>query len=121
MDLCVFLYLPRQGAQGQCASLTTYVFLASSITSILRALPAFSNASSGRVASDVIGAATRLAGTICATAQNDVAAHAVVGIGLGAVDLGTSRQSVLGLGGSQSGSKDNGSGDGLHDYGRLLW
>lgn len=97
----------------------TYVLLASSVTSFLGTLVALSDTTGRRVSSNVVGASARSTNGGSVAAEDDVAAHAVVGVGLGAIDLGTRRKSVLGLceNNSRSGDED---GSVLHLGGKVF-
>lgn len=90
----------------------TYVLLASSVTRGLGALPALSNTAQRRVSGNVVGAAAGSADAVGIAANNDIAAIAVVGVGLGAGHL------VGALGGSLGADESSGDGDddgrGLH-------
>lgn len=96
----------------------TYVLLASSVTRGLGALPALSNTAQRRVSGNVVGAAAGSADAVGIAANNDIAAIAVVGVGLGAGHL------VGALGGSLSADESGGDGDddgrGLHFECNLL-
>ena len=64
----------------------TNVLLTGRIARFWARLPAFSGASCRGIGSDIVGAPTTKADGIGITSQDDVAAHAVVGVGFGAVD-----------------------------------
>ncbi len=114
--MCVSV-LPKIGSTTARRGESTHVLLAGSVAGVARAFPALGDATGGRVAGDVVGAAARRAGGVGVAAQDNVAAHAVCGIGLSAVDLGARGQRVLGLRGGEASSEDNGGGGSLHDDG----
>jgi hypothetical protein len=89
---------------------STYVLLASSVTSGLGALPALGNAAQRRVSGNVVGAAAGGAHAVGIAADDDIAAVAVVGVGLGAGHLVGALGRSLGAGESSGGSDDNGGG-----------
>lgn len=75
------------------------------------ALPALGNAAQRRVSGNVVGAAARSAHAVCVAADDDIARQAVVGVGLGAVDLVGALGGSLGAGQGGGGEEDGG---GLH-------
>lgn len=92
--------------------LATHILLASGITSKSVALPTLSGATGRRVTGDIGRASSCCAKRVSITAEDDIAAHAVGGIGLGAVDLVVAQRRGLRVGQSRGGSDDN--------YGRCL-
>lgn len=90
----------------------TYVLLAGSITSLLGALPALGNAAQRGVSGNVVGASAGSANAVGVAADDDVAAHAVGSVGLGARHL----VGALGrsLGADESGGDGDDDGRGLH-------
>lgn len=77
------------GAQKAWRDVQTHVLLADSVAGVARALPALCDAPGGRIAGHIVRAAARRARGIGVAAQDNVAAHAVRCVWLGAVDLGT--------------------------------
>lgn len=100
----------RQQTEQRHLEIFTHVLLASSVAGFLGALVALGDTTSRRVSSNVVGASARSTDSRSVAAKDDVAAHAVVGVRLGAIDLGTRRKSVLGFcknnsrGGDEDGS-----------------
>jgi hypothetical protein len=62
------------------------VLLTSCVTNFITTFPAGSDATSRRVAAQVGRASSRNTNGVLVTAQDDIGLHAVVGIGLGAID-----------------------------------
>lgn len=110
---------PHAGATQDTVGEVTHILLAGRVAGVARALPALGDAAGGRVARDVVGAAAGRADGVGVAAQDNVAAHAVRRVGLGAVDLGAGGHGVLRLRGGQGGGEDHGGGGGgsLHDGG----
>lgn len=90
--------------------LSTYVLLASGVTSGDIALPALGNSAQRRVSGNVVRAAARSADGVGIAADDDVATIAVVGVGLGAVDLVGALGRSLSAGQSGGGGDDDGGG-----------
>lgn len=93
-------------ASGKGIWFTTYVLSAGGITGLLITLPARSNALLGRLAPQVGRAAGADAQGLGVAAEDDVTVHAVVGVGLGAVD-GDILGDLLGSSGSEGGAGDD--------------
>ena len=85
----------------------TYVLGAGSITSLLTTLPAGGNTLGGRLSAQVGRAAGSCANCVTIAAEDDVAIHAVIGVGLCAVDRDIVAGDLLRSGGGKGGARED--------------